>query len=52
VIKASSVKRVIVDTTMVEKAVAGPTDSALLERSREHSGESGAAMQPELAAKL
>jgi hypothetical protein len=34
------------------KAVAGPTDSALLERSREHSGESGAAMQPELAEKL
>jgi IS5 family transposase len=35
-IKASSVKRVIVDTTAMEKAIAYPTDSALLERSREH----------------
>jgi len=36
VIKASSVKRVIVDTTVMEKAIAHPTDSRLLERSREH----------------
>lgn len=36
VIKASSVKRVIVDTTVMEKAVAHPTDSRLLERCREH----------------
>ncbi len=36
VIKASSVKRVIVDTTVMEKAIAYPTDSRLLERSREH----------------
>lgn len=36
VIKASSVKRVIVDTTVMEKAIAHPTDSRLLERAREH----------------
>lgn len=36
VIKSSSVKRVIVDTTVMEKAIAHPTDSRLLERSREH----------------
>lgn len=36
VIKAASLKRVIVDTTVMEKAVAHPTDSRLLERSREH----------------
>jgi IS5 family transposase len=36
VIKASSVKRVIVDTTVIAKAIAHPTDSRLLERCREH----------------
>jgi IS5 family transposase len=36
VIKPSSLKRVIVDTTVMEKAIAYPTDSALLERSRQH----------------
>jgi IS5 family transposase len=36
VIKASSAKRVIVDTTVMPKAVAYPTDSRLLERCREH----------------
>lgn len=36
VIKPSSVQRVIVDTTVMEKAIAYPTDSALLERSRKH----------------
>ncbi|UAW63564.1 IS5 family transposase [Mycoavidus sp. HKI] len=36
VIKASSVKRVIVDTTVMEKAISHPTDSRLLERCREH----------------
>ena len=36
VIKAASVKRVIVDTTVMQKAVAHPTDSRLLERCREH----------------
>ena len=36
VIKPSSVERVIVDTTVMEKAIAYPTDLALLERSREH----------------
>jgi IS5 family transposase len=36
VIKASSVKRVIVDTTVMEKAIAHSTDSRLLERCREH----------------
>jgi hypothetical protein len=32
VIKASSMKRVIVDTTVMQKAIAHPTDSRLLER--------------------
>jgi transposase, IS5 family len=36
VIKPSSLKRVIVDTTVMEKAIAHPTDSRLLERCREH----------------
>jgi IS5 family transposase len=36
VIKASIVKPVIVDTTVMEKAIAHPTDSRLLERCREH----------------
>jgi IS5 family transposase len=36
VIKTVSVKRVIVDTTVMQKAVAHPTDSRLLERCREH----------------
>ena len=36
VIKASSAAKVIVDTTVMEKAIAHPTDSRLLERSREH----------------
>jgi IS5 family transposase len=34
VIKPASIKRVIVDTTVMAKAIAPPTDSALLERSR------------------
>ncbi|CAM2197930.1 transposase [Paraburkholderia kururiensis] len=36
VIKTLSLKRVIVDTTVMEKAIAHPTDSLLLERCREH----------------
>jgi transposase, IS5 family len=36
VIKASNVKRVIVETTVMQKAIAHPTDSCLLERCREH----------------
>jgi IS5 family transposase len=36
VVKASSVDRVIVDTTVMPKAVAHPTDSCLLEKSRQH----------------
>ncbi len=36
VVKASSVDRVIVDTTVMPKAIAHPTDSALLEKSRQH----------------
>ena len=36
VIKPSSMQRVIVDTTVMEKAIAYPTESALLERSRQH----------------
>ena len=35
-IKASSVDRVILDTTVMPKAVAHPTDSRLLEKSRQH----------------
>lgn len=35
VTKASSVKRVITDTTVMEKTFAHPTDSRLLERRRE-----------------
>jgi IS5 family transposase len=35
-IRPSSVERVIGDTTLVEKAIAYPTDSVLLKRSREH----------------
>ena len=34
--KASSMDRVIVDTTVMPKAVAHPTDSRLLEKSRQH----------------
>ncbi|MGF6606124.1 hypothetical protein OKW45_001024 [Paraburkholderia sp. WSM4175] len=36
VLKPSSAKRVIVDTTVMEKAIAHPTDSRLLERCRQH----------------
>lgn len=36
VIKRASVQQVIVDTTVMPKAVAHPTDSRLLERSRQH----------------
>jgi IS5 family transposase len=36
VIKISNLKRMIVDTTAMEKAIAHPTDSRLLERCREH----------------
>jgi IS5 family transposase len=36
VVKNTSVKRIIVDTTVMEKAIAYPTDSRLLERCREH----------------
>jgi transposase, IS5 family len=50
VIKASSVKRVIVDTTVMQKAIAHPTDSRLLERCREHLVK--AAARPEAAAEL
>lgn len=35
-IKKSSLAKVIVDTTVMPKAVAHPTDSALLEKSRQH----------------
>ena len=35
-VKASSVERVIVDTTVMPKAIAHPTDSRLLEKSRQH----------------
>lgn len=36
VVKAASVERVIVDTTVMPKAIAHPTDSRLLEGSRQH----------------
>lgn len=36
VVKASNVDRVIVDTTVMPKAIAHPTDSRLLEKSRQH----------------
>ncbi len=36
VIKKASVQQVIVDTTVMPKAIAHPTDSRLLERSRQH----------------
>ena len=36
VIKKSSLDKVIVDTTVMPKAVAHPTDSRLLEKSRQH----------------
>lgn len=36
IVKASSVDRVIVDTTVMPKAIAYPTDSRLLEKSRQH----------------
>jgi len=36
VIRNASLKRLIVDTTVMEKAIAHPTDSRLLERCREH----------------
>ena len=35
-VKACSVERVIVDTTVMPKAIAHPTDSRLLEKSRQH----------------
>nr|CCA80954.1 hypothetical protein BDB_110392 [blood disease bacterium R229] len=52
VIKAASVKRVIVDTTVMEKAIAHPTDSRLLERCREHAREGGSPPWAEVAAEL
>ena len=36
VVKARSFEKIIVDTTVMEKAVAYPTDSRLLERGRQH----------------
>lgn len=36
VVKAKSFEKIIVDTTVMEKAVAYPTDSRLLERGRQH----------------
>lgn len=36
VVRASSVDRVIVDTTVMPKAISYPTDSRLLEKSRQH----------------
>src|SRR5574343_669216 len=36
VVKAKSFEKIIIDTTVMEKAVAYPTDSRLLERARQH----------------
>ena len=36
VVKEKSLDRVIVDTTVMPKAIAHPTDSALLETARQH----------------
>ena len=36
VVKARSFEKIIIDTTVMEKAVAYPTDSRLLERGRQH----------------
>ena len=36
VVKAKSLEKIIIDTTVMEKAVAYPTDSRLLERGRQH----------------
>ena len=36
IVQASSVDRIIVDTTVMPKAIAYPTDSRLLEKSRQH----------------
>jgi len=36
VVKTKSFKKIIIDTTVMEKAVAYPTDSRLLERRRQH----------------
>ena len=36
VVKAKSFEKIIIDTTVMEKAVAYPTDSRLLERGRQH----------------
>ena len=35
-VKAKSFEKIIIDTTVMEKAVAFPTDSRLLERGRQH----------------
>lgn len=35
-LKASSTDKIIVDTTVMPKAIAHPTDSRLLEKSRQH----------------
>lgn len=36
VVKAKSFEKIIIDTTVMEKAMAYPTDSRLLERGRQH----------------
>lgn len=35
-VKAKTFEKIIIDTTVMEKAVAYPTDSRLLERTRQH----------------
>ncbi|MGF6537309.1 hypothetical protein OKW32_000595 [Paraburkholderia youngii] len=52
VIRASSAKRVIVDTTVMQKAIAHPTDSRLLERCREHLVKARGTARIEAAAEL
>jgi IS5 family transposase len=54
VIKTSSLERVIVETIMMEKAIAHPTDSRPLERCKEHgvkaAAQRGLKLQPRSAA--
>lgn len=48
VVKHASLKRLIVDTTVMKKAIAYPTDSRLLERCREHPVKAAARHGPKL----
>tara|TARA_B110001454_G_scaffold214618_2_gene234698 strand:- start:4414 stop:4833 length:420 start_codon:yes stop_codon:yes gene_type:complete len=51
-IKRASLDKVIVDTTVMPKAIANPTDSRLLERSRQHMAKFAQDHGPEPAPEL